>query len=289
MGYRNVVVSPVGTSLLGNFVGAARSGRCGYCLEVVERFEGLGIDGWARLGLDDERNRYPDGLLCGFVEGSDVVEALARFVEEWGARSCAEVSGIEAIRSMYSINPSETLVVLLPTKTCNSLLCSRAIERFLRARYVGVETVPLRYVGSEDDFDEFALEVLDKVVKRVKSERARGRRVFVNAAPGFKAEVSFLVLASILAGANAVVYIHEAFRVGVSLPIPPIAIDRNYLSRIAKAFSDRQCIDLGIAMQILSEEEIVEAIDRGILRKKHGEICIRNWIKYLLREVETGG
>ena len=276
-----LVISPVGTSLLANFVSASRSG-CSYCAEVVEVFKDRGVEEWARLGLDDDRNRFPDGLLCSFVKGTPVFDALLRFVRDYGSRSCAELSGLSAIVSSYLLDPRETTVLLLPTRTCNSMLCARVLEEFLRESYRGVEVVPLRMVGSEDDFEEFAIEVLDRVVKRVVDERRRGVRVFVNASPGFKAEVSFLVLASILGGASAVVYIHEAFRKGVSLPIPPIAIDREYVSKLLGVFGDRQCIDKGEATAALSDEELAVARDRGVIYERKGLVCLRKWVRKLL-------
>jgi len=279
----SVILSPVGTSLLSNFINAGESDRCDYCREIIEKYRDRDPRSWPRLSVEDERNRFPGGFLCSFVEGTDLFDSLMRFVEDVGPRACAELSGIEVITQLYGLVRSETTIVLLPTQTCNSDLCARVLEKALRGVFRGVEVVRLRSVGRVEDFEEFAIEVLDKVVKRVLSERRRGRRVFINAAPGFKAEVSFLVLASILAGATGVVYIHEAFREGIALPLPPIKLDRGRLEPLLRVLGDRECIDYGYALEQLGEEQVAELRDRGVVTtKSRGELCVRKWVRKLL-------
>ena len=268
-----VVLCPVGTSLLANFA------RCGEFRGVVERY---GVGDWHRLSLDDPRNRFPDGEVCSVTRGHEVFEALKRFVDGYGARSCAELSGMNAICELYGFGLGSARIVLLPTQSCNSLLCARVLKEYLEPRTRGVEIVALRSARSVDDFENFVLEVLDKVVKRVVEERKRGCRVFINATPGFKAEVSFMVLASILAGADGVVYIHEAFSQGVALPVPPLKLDLGRVERILKIFDDRRCVDYGYATQNLGELEIVEYIDRGVVYRKGTELCLRSWVRKLV-------
>jgi len=275
----SIIVSLVGTSLLQNFV------RCDEFRDVVERCRDRGLDRWFKLPIDDPLNRYPDGYICSVTRGHELFEALKRFASSYGASACAEINGIEAIRDAFSLTPSQTSIVLLPTETCNSMLCARVVAEVLKDvhGFRGVELVPLKSVRSVDEFEELVTDVLDKVVRRVLSARRKGARVFVNAAPGFKAETTFLVIASILARANAVMYIHESFRQGVVLPIPPIKLDLSTIERIAKIFERTDCVDKGQLLQILSEEELVEYIDRGILTQKHEKVCIRKWVRELIK------
>ncbi len=277
-----VIISCVGTSLLQNFV------RCNEFRDVIGRYRDRGVEEWYRLSVDDERNRYPDGYICSVTRRHELYDAMKSFVERYWGRSCAEINGIEAIAKLYSIDLRGSEIVLLPTETCNSMLCANIIGEALRDRYsCRIDLVPLRSLRSVDEFDDLVIEILDKVVKRIVNAKRDGARVFINATPGFKAEVSFLTLASILAGADAVVYIHEAFREGVSLPIPPIKLDLDYTKKILSLFGDSQCIDYGYALQILDEPTIISYIDRGIVYRRYGELCIRKWVRKLL-EVYSG-
>ena len=268
-----VVLCPVGTSLLSNFA------RCSEFRDVVKRY---GVTDWHRLSLDDPRNRFPDGEVCSVTRGHEVFECLKSFVGKYDVKSCAELSGLNAICELYRFGLRDARVVLLPTQSCNSLLCARVLKDYLEPRVRGVEVVVLRSARSVDDFENFVLEVLDKVVRRVVSEKKRGCRVFINATPGFKAEVSFMVLASILAGVDGVVYIHEAFSRGVSLPIPLLKLDMDSVEMLLKVFGDLECVDYGYALQQLDEYRIVEYIDRGIAYRKGPELCLRSWVRKLV-------
>ncbi len=68
------------------------------------------------------------------------------------------------------------------------------------------------------------MKLVDKVVRLVVDWKRKGSRVFVNATPGYRAETSFLVLASLLRASMLFIYMYEAFKDLVILPVILIEI-----------------------------------------------------------------
>jgi len=272
---RFVYVCPVGTSLLQNFVRDLRWG------DVVKRFEGFRIRDWFRLSPDDFLNIVPDGYICSVVRGHELFNVLLDFLRFNPREACAEVNGVYGIRDLFGHNLRDVEVILYHTRTCNSRLCSSVLEDFLRSEGYLVESIEIRALRSVDDFELGLIEVLDKVVRLVVKKRSEGIKVYVNATPGFKSEVTFLVIASILAGANAVVYVHESFRSPVLLPVPPLTLNTKVVSDVLELFKDMSCLDTYYVNEGLGSELVTNMLDLGVLRLEEGRVCIREWVKHL--------
>jgi putative CRISPR-associated protein (TIGR02619 family) len=272
---RFVYVCPVGTSLLQNFVRDLRFRG------VVERFRGFRVEEWFRLSPDDPLNVVPDGYVCSVVRGHELFSALLDFLRSSSREACAEVNGIYGIRDLFGHSPRDVEVLLYHTRTCNSRLCSMVLEDFLRGEGYLVESVEVRALRSVDDFELGLVEVLDKVVRFVVRRRSEGVKVYVNATPGFKAEVTFLVIASILAGANAVVYIHDSFRSPVLLPIPPLSLNTKLVNDVLELFKYSQCLGTYYVRERLGDELLTNMVDSGVLKVVEDKVCVREWVKHL--------
>ena len=275
---RVLVISLVGTSLLQNFV------RFEKYRSIVEKYRSKGIDYWYRLSLDDERNRVPDGYICQIVRGHELYNALLEYALENLREASAELNGLLGIADLYSYRYSDIDVLLYNTKSCTSRLCTSIIRDVLeKLGFHSIQSIEIKGIRSIDEFEYGLIEILDKVVKIIANKKRENYRVFINATPGFKAETTFFVLASILVNADSIIYIHESFRTPVILPIPPITIDRDKIDRILKIFKDSNEIDLGILYSIgLNEKDIVELRDRGIIEIANGKAILRKWIRKLL-------
>lgn len=273
---RYLYVSPVGTSLLQNL---ARRRR-----DLVEKYRGYRLGDWSRLPLDDPMNRVPDGYVCQVVRGHEVYEALLSMALEDPRGSSAELNGLLGIASLYNHSRSDAEVLLYRTRSCTSRLCSSVVaEALRRLGFTAVQEVEVRAMASPDEFEEGLVEILDKVVRAVASARGRGLRVYVNATPGFKAETTFFVLASLLVGADSVVYIHESFRAPVILPAPPIRVDAQRISLLLKAMGGGFEAPLHALYQAgLSDEDISRLRDMGLLELRGGSARLRRWAAKLL-------
>jgi len=268
-------ICPVGTSLLQNFINNPK------WKDFITEFKDLRIEVWPKLSPDDPLNAVPNGYICSIVKGHELFDALLEFLRLSPRDACAEANGIYGIRDCYGHSPKDVEIFLYNTRTCNSRLCSSVIEEFLRSEGYLVQRIEIAALRSVDDFELGLIDVLDKVVRLVRKRRSEGIRVYINATPGFKSEVTFLVIASILAGANAVVYIHESFKTPINLPIPPLAVNTELLSGVLKLFKDVACIDTYYVRRVLGDELVSNMLDLGVLKLKEDKVCIREWIKYL--------
>ncbi len=275
---RYLYVSPVGTSLLQNF---ARSPRY---RGIVERYRDRGIEEWYRLSLDDPRNRPPDGYVCQVVRGHELYEAMTSFAREDPRRASAELAGLLGIAELFGHSHGDAEVLLFYTNSCNSILCSDIVAETLKSMgFASVQRIGIRAARSVDDFEEGLIEVLDRVVKIMVNRKRAGYRVYVNATPGFKAETTFFVIASLLAGADAVIYMHESFRTPIILPAPPITLDRAEIEKLTKAFGNQVELPLSTLYTLgITEDQIVYYRDRGVLEIRHGIAKLRTWIRKLL-------
>lgn len=270
LSYRFVHVSPVGTSLLSNFQRDFR-----------RKVEEWGFVDWDRWAPDDPRQ----DLLCSkyhLVSGE-----LASYLSSKRYSASAELSPFERTLSVFGHKRGETLVILYSTSTCNSRLARDAIAGFLRSEGFHVQEAEIRSTRGVDEFEEGLVELVDKVVRLIVDWKRRGARVFVNATPGYKAEASFLVLASLLAGADFIYYAHEAFKDLVMLPAIPIRIEES-IERIARIF--REPRDPVEAEQILGDPGRLKDLElSGIITMDRGRYVTRKWIRKLLEVSESRG
>lgn len=264
--YRFVHVIPVGTSLLGNFQ-----------RDFPKRVSGWGFSNWDRWAPDDRRQ----DLLCSRYK--EVFVELSSYLSSRGFEASAELSPLRRAFDLFGHPPDKTLIMLYSTETCNSRLAMETIAGFLRDRGYHVNEASIRGVRSSDDFEEGLVEVLDKVVRLIMDWRARGARVFVNATPGYKAESSFLVLASLLAGADVIYYMHESFRDIVILPSIPIEIRREYVELIKRFSEPREQRE---AEEIAgTPDRLRELVLRGIVKSDGYKYITRRWARKLLESI----
>ena len=261
--YRWIHVAPVGTSLLGNFQRSFPN--------VVKDW---GFENWDRWSPEDPRQ---DTLCSRF---SEVSEKLIDFIKDRGASACAELAPLERALEVFGHGASETMVILYSTQTCNSRLAREAIATYLRGRGLHVQEAEVRGISSVDDFEEGLVDILDKVVRLIASWKRRGAGVFINATPGFKAEASFLVIASLLAEADAAYYMHESFRELVILPAIPLEIRRQYLEtakKFLKTKTPSEAEDIAGSPERLRELEL-----RGLVARTPTGYTARKWFRKLL-------
>ncbi|MEM4519859.1 MAG: putative CRISPR-associated protein [Sulfolobales archaeon] len=272
-------VCPVGTSLLQNFI----MNKNPKCSDLLKKYGTYKVAEWYKLPLDDPLNMVPDGYVCNVVKGHEIYNAIYEFLLDKPREASAEINGIMAIRDCYGHKPTDVEVLLYNTRTCNSRLCSYLIRDYLINSGYMVETIEIAGMKSVDDLDKGLVEVLDKVVRLIVRKKSEGVKVYVNATPGFKSEITFFTIASILAGANAVIYIHEAFKQPIVLPIPPLTIDTQVIKIIDKEFEMVECVDSYYLRKSLGSEELLTKLnDMGVLKISEGRVCLRNWVKILL-------
>jgi putative CRISPR-associated protein (TIGR02619 family) len=274
---RLAIASTVGTSLLRNFVADTRF------RSIVDRFA---MVDWDRVAVDDPRNTYPSGVICRALKNVELLAKLEQFALENPVRALAEVNGIETTLTKFPTPRGAVDVVLIASQTCNSLLCAQIARKVLKAMgYSNVEVVEVRALKSVDEFDEGLLELLDKVVEHIEGYLKRGYKVVVSATPGFKAETAFLTIVAMLLGIPSI-YIHESFKAPVTLPVLPIRVDTATLSEVLELFRSSNCVDKGVAINVLGEKLSEYLFTQIITEKPGGEVCLRVWLSKLLKIVE---
>jgi putative CRISPR-associated protein (TIGR02619 family) len=274
---RLAIASTVGTSLLRNFVADTRF------RSIVDRFA---MVDWDRVAVDDPRNTYPSGVICRALKNVELLAKLEQFALENPVRALAEVNGIETTLTKFPTPRGAVDVVLIASQTCNSLLCAQIARKVLKAMgYSNVEVVEVRALKSVDEFDEGLLELLDKVVEHIEGYLKRGYKVVVSATPGFKAETAFLTIVAMLLGIPSI-YIHESFKAPVTLPVLPIRVDTATLSEVLELFRSSNCVNKGVAINVLGEKLSEHLFTQIITEKPGGEVCLRVWLSKLLKIVE---
>lgn len=274
------ILSPVGTSLFKNFSSSP---------EFRGVAEGFGIGEWASMPFSDPRNEYPDGEVCRYTESKDLMDSLLKFVSLDPRRSCAELAGIlgiyEDLRARYGRIDSIT-VSLYSTASCTSYLASEVVARHLKSQGMDAVMRVVEAIRSEEEFDEGLASLVDAVSEDIAEYSRRGYRVYVNATPGFKPEVTFLVLAALLLGASSVYYIHEAFRGAVRLPAIPVHIGKSHLALLEKLAREGG-VELSHAYGVmgLTEDYVRELEDRYLAYVDEEVLKPRKWVVKLLEKL----
>jgi len=260
-----VHVVPVGTSLLGN---VARSSSLG------GRVRELGFEGWDRWSPDDPRQE----TLC--ERRSEVHGLLREFLDSSRYEASAELYPLNMALNRFGCVRERSLVILYSTNTCNSRIAREALADFLRREGFEVVEKEIIAIRSQEDFDNGLVSILDEVIEEIIKWRDSGARVYVNATPGFKAEVSFLVIASLMSCVDGVYYSHESFRELVVLPGLPLAIRGEFLEKLRYFEEPREPSE---AEEIIGSSEILrDLLLRGLIQRKDGKYMIREWIKKII-------
>lgn len=272
-------ITLVGTSLLSNF-SRERGSAVGYS----------DFSEWFRLSPSDERNTYPDGVVCRAAEDRSLIDLMASYIAERRGRSCAEVNGVLGIQELFAHSPGDVEIVMMHTGVCNTILTSKSLlEGFRRLGFTHTTAVALKGFTSPEEFDRGLILLVDRLAAAVGDMRRRGLRIYVNATPGFKAESAFLTIASMLLGVDAAVYIHESFNYPVVIPSLPVSLDVESLSTLLKIFSGEDRVHIHALTSALSHEEVREYVEKGVIRI-HGEYAIlRPWIRHIVEAVRKSG
>jgi len=259
-----VHIIPVGTSLLGN---ASRDPHIG---EIIES---MGFEDWDRWSPSDERQ----DRLCEKRE--DALGILRIFISGRGYDASAELTPLNLFMKAHAHSPRDTLVILYSTDTCNSTIARDAVAEFLEKEGFKVDRRQFHGIKDVEEFDEGLKDLLDKIVSEIIRHKREGKKVFVNASPGFKSETTFLVIASLMACADKIYYSHESFRKIVYLPGIPLTIRR-------------EVADILMNLEEMSQSEIEERLGgpefvrdyelRGLIERRGTLYKPREWIRNIL-------
>ncbi|MEM4687470.1 MAG: putative CRISPR-associated protein, partial [Zestosphaera sp.] len=258
------------------------------------RFESVavkyGVAEWVSMPLSDSRNAYPRGEVCLYANDRELVNSLLEFISLNPRGSCAELAGVLEIygdlKTRYG-RVDRVAVTLYSTSSCTSYLASRVIAEYLESQSVEVVVRVVESIRSEEEFDEGLASLVDAVAEDVSEYTKRGYGVYVNATPGFKPEVTFLVLAALLLGVRSVYYIHEAFRGVVRLPTIPVQVRESYLALLEKLVREGG-VELSQAYNImgLTEYYIRELEDRYLAYVDGNVVKPRRWVVELVRRLK---
>lgn len=173
-----------------------------------------------------ESDRLWDATVRELKECLKALEVQGRIEE-----SCAEVKSVLALRQ-HRRDEAPDLLILLPTATPESILCSRAVEVYFEQEH-GLRSVTRPVKGMDSSkpavFQHVGLRTfLNELSWAMRYCKERGLDPVFNATPGFKAETSLALLLAQFVGAS-VFYIHEMMSDQViMLPSLPLTITEDY-------------------------------------------------------------
>lgn len=273
---RYLYISLVGTSILRN---TAKNVKQKWSQKYPD------IDQWFVMSLHDTRNTYPDGEICKIRELDfslyrDLLEEACKL----GEKASAEVYGLVGIANTMMHSMKEVSVLLLSTATCTSLLSAYLNKELLvDMGFSRVEIEVVRGFEKLEDFEKGLIELLDKAITRIVEAKTSQTGVYINAAPGFKVESSFLILASLLAGARGIMYIHETFHEPVFIPAIPIKIDES-LMKLVLEHEGRIPREAWSTLDQYYRQFLEES---GIVRRAGDYWEIRPWIRILIEKIKN--
>lgn len=269
-----IYISPVGTSLLGNF---ARD----YGFKYSSRYRDL--QEWVRLSPNDPRNIVDHGEVCRALKDRELLNDMVSYVDENKDKSCAEVNGIMSIMGLFGHEVKDIELFFLYTKTCNAMLVKSVLRDALsKMDFRKIQEIELTGISSAERFDEGLVEILDKVSSIIREGKNSGCRVYVNATPGFKAETTFIVLISLIYGADGVVYIHESFNKPVMIPAIPLTVKREEVEFLLRVFGKDNELDRGELINAIGQKDYQEYLDRGLITCSKGVVRLRPWLRMLV-------
>lgn len=243
------------------------------------------IENWHSLPLIDPRNNYPDGEICRIGEENPLLyHDLLNIAKKLENKASAEIAGILGIARSRGHSLDDVEILLIPTKTCTSKLSAELNNQLLVEK--GFQKVHMEYVSgfsSPDTFEEGLTELLDIVVSRMARAKKEGKRIFVNAMAGFKAESTFMVIASFLAGADGVIYMHETFHEPIYLPAIPIEIEHSIIE-LFRTSGFRIPIEVWSSLDVATRRRLQES---GLIQHKGEFYELRPWIRVLVEKLSA--
>ena len=261
-----VHISAVGTSLLRSSLEDDK---------VRNLVEPLGLKDWDRLKFDDDRQ---EKIRHNFESLKSV---LLDYLKAKGPRASAELDSLFSAMEKFGHKREEVHVLLYSTNTPNAQLAGEVIREYLKSQGMRAELATVRNISSEESFYEGVVDLFDKVVYKILDFKEEGDEVFINATPGLKPETTFLAIAGLLAGADAIYYKYQEFNDVVVLPSPPITVKPSYLEWLIRfavsgyTISERRARELGIPVELLEARGMVE-------RKGSDAYRLRDWARKLI-------
>lgn len=107
--------------------------------------------------------------------------------------------------------------------------------------------------------------------------------MFVNAMVGFKAESTFTVMVSFIAGADGVVYMHKTFRETIYLPAIPIEIEQSFIN-LFKAIEFRIPREAWNSLDLTVRQRLQ---DTGLTQNKGKYYEVRPRIRILIEKLSV--
>jgi len=272
---KNVHLMTVGISVLRNFV------TSGFDSKLIEKYD---MKKWIFLHPDDAEQQNVESYAYG---GNEVFSGIMDYLNSCPEDASAELNAFYKFIALMKQEAKDIEIYMYSTDTGVGKLCSRLIYEHLKEKnFVVQEPIVIKGLGRGLEFvNEGFVEVVDKVVRIIKSKKKEEKRVYVNATGGFKPEVSFLTIAAMLAGADIIYYTHETFRDVIFLPCLPITVDHNYLEAFKEITNPIPKYQADETFQ-LKGLDLTELIDRGLVEEKDGKVALREWVTKLLDEIE---
>lgn len=178
------------------------------------------------------------------------VDELVNFIAGDPRKASAELNAfLGFVKESMHAPPNEVGVHLICSDTDECVLAGEAIGKFLKLKgYAVTPDSPKRVASlgvSEAVFDDGLANLIDEYFDAVERERKGGGevRVYLNLTGGFKAEASVLLLAAAVSGAAAAYYIHESFKEVVTVPLPPLSINKGLEDLVREYLSKRDVWD----------------------------------------------
>jgi len=269
-------VIATGTSILQNF---SRTEN-----EIVKKYR---MEDWARLSPEDPKQKKIEAYI---PRGNEVHESLLSFVKKDPKKASAELNAFLNFVEKYGQRDIEILIYC--TDTNNNRLTAQIIYEYLKEEGYKLtgEPVIIKNLGrSISQFEEGLVNLLDQVIKVVKSKSDQGYEICINATAGYKPETAFLVLASSLVSklSPTVYYIHEAFQEVITLPTIPVKIEDKYIE-IAKKFMEPQPQNYAVDLLKRYGFKIEELVNQYILTIDTDKNLVqtRKWLRKLIEIYE---
>ncbi|MEM0359008.1 MAG: putative CRISPR-associated protein [Candidatus Hadarchaeales archaeon] len=188
-------------------------------------------------------------------------EELLSFVKRDPRRASAELNTLLPL--LEERKDMQHYVYLLHSDTEEGRLCARVLQSFLSQLKLRIcaKSVEIAGLGDPKKFRNGLANLLEKVVRLIKSHYLQKDMVYVHATGGFKPETAIALLASNLPGVGApVLYIHESFREVVRLPAMPVWLRGKEKFR---KLMDRMCRSRKVHQLQLEREFMKETVSEA--------------------------
>ncbi len=159
---------------------------------------------------------------ASLLESGRAAEELVGYINsgsgaDWLYRACAETNTLERILKQGDS------IIFIHSETEEGRICAEALKAFYSGRGYWADTKVVKDLKyDERRFSIIGLHsLINMLIEIFESERRSGNDVVLAATGGFKAEMAYATVASLLYGVE-VYYIHERFNDVISLPAIPI-------------------------------------------------------------------